>query len=79
MALLPTTLSQLMQYGEREMMAALPMKDPRVWMMCSQLPYILSDPVAEDQTMVAYAQSLQMEARTKKGPRWQQVEKTAGK
>ena len=73
MAPLPTRLSQLMQYGEREMMNALPVKDPRVYVMCSQLPHLLSEPVAEDQTLVAYARTLQMEARTKKGPngsRW---------
>jgi hypothetical protein len=77
MAPLPTTLGQLMQYGEREMMAALPVKDSRVWLMSSQLPWVLSSGVAEDQTMVAYAQMLEAEARMKKGPKWQQVEKAA--
>lgn len=77
MSPLPATLSQLMHYGERDMMAALPIKDPRIWMMSSQVPYLLSESVADDQTMAVYAQTLQAEARMKKGPKWQQVEKSA--
>src|SRR4051794_3853168 len=77
MAPLPSTLGQLMQYSEKEMMAALPIKDSRVWLMSSQLPWLLSYGFAEDQTMVAYAQNLEAEARMKTGTNWQQVEKAA--
>lgn len=33
--------------------------------------------MAEDQTLAAYAQNMEAEARMKKGPKWQQVEKAA--
>jgi hypothetical protein len=74
---LPKSLAQLMQYGEKDIMAALPCKNPRIWLMCSQLPHLLSYSVAEDQTLAAYAQNMEAEARMKKGPKWQQVEKAA--
>lgn len=45
--------------------------------MSSQLPYLLSYGVAEDQTLVAYAERLEAEAREKRGPNWQQVMKAA--
>lgn len=77
MAPLPGSLTQLMQYGEKEMMAALPIKDQRIWLMSSQLPYMLSHPVAEGETLIAYAQNLAMDARMKKGGRWQTVEMVA--
>lgn len=77
MAPLPATLSELMQYNEREMMAALPIRDQRIWLMSSQMAHMLSHPPAEEHTIVVYAQNLEREARVKKGPKWQQVEKAA--
>lgn len=77
MTQLPVTLTQLLQYGEKEMMAALPIKEQRIWLMSSQLPYMLSHPVAEGETLVAYARNLEKEVSIKKGGRWQAVEKAA--
>ena len=73
MAPLPSKLSELMRYGEKDFMSALPIKDLCVWRMCEQLPFLLSSAVEEDKTMVAYAQRLEVEAKAKKGVKWEMV------
>lgn len=41
------------------MIAALPVKHPRVWLMMSNIAYLLSSDVEEERTLMNYALSLQ--------------------
>lgn len=77
MAPLPRSLEALMAYTEKDMVNALPVKDSQVWLMSSQLPYMLSYSVAEDQTLLSYARELEDEARQKKAldtRKWESIE-----
>jgi len=64
---LPTSLDALNAYQEADMIRALPANHPRIWLMSSHLPYLLSYRVAEDQTLLNYALSLQKLSSIKKG------------
>ncbi|RDW68080.1 hypothetical protein BP6252_09476 [Coleophoma cylindrospora] len=77
MAPLPQTIEQLRAYKENDMMASLPINNSQVWLMSSQLPYLLSYRVAEDQTLLNYAASLQQLASQKTGKEWQAVSAAA--
>lgn len=59
---LPKSIEELQGYGEEDLIKALPVSDEHVWLMSEQLPYLLSYGVAEDQTLVNYAQTLEDEA-----------------
>lgn len=74
---LPNTLTQLMTYKEEDIIASLPVNDSHVWLMSSQLPYLLSYGVAPDQTLISYAKTLKVEARQRKEKGWQGVEAAA--
>jgi hypothetical protein len=81
MASLPTRLEDLMRYKEKDIVAALPEENHQIWLLSSQLPYLLSYAAAEDQTLVNYAQALQDEAKAKgaNGDRekWVQIQASA--
>ena len=77
MAPLPKTLGQLMAYKEADVIRALPIHDSQVWLLSSQLPYLLSYGVAEDQTLLSYAKALQDTANKQDGERWKGIEKAA--
>ncbi|KAG8823413.1 hypothetical protein FRC17_009342 [Serendipita sp. 399] len=55
---IPPTLSSLQQYTELDLMQALPINEPFQWFLASQIPYILSDPVSEDENLLSYAFSV---------------------
>ena len=59
------------------MIAALPVKDSHVWLKSSQLPYLLSYGVTEDQTLANYARSLVKHARDQKGEKLEEVQRAA--
>lgn len=77
MSPLPNSIEDLNAYREPDMMAALPVNDPRVWLMSSQLPYLLSYRVAEDQTLLNYAESLCKLSSQKTGDEWKSVSEAA--
>ena len=58
---------------EKDFVKALPVKSPRVWRMCEQLPHLLSSPIDHTMSMAAYARNVEMEAKEKKGARWEIV------
>ncbi|KAA8572225.1 hypothetical protein EYC84_002130 [Monilinia fructicola] len=64
---LPGSLSALQRYREIDVINALPVNDPAVWIQSSQLPYLLSYRVAEDQTLSAYARELRDAAINPRG------------
>jgi hypothetical protein len=64
---LPSSLSALKSYAEPDMMRALPINHPRIWLMSSHLPYLLSYRVAEEQTLLNYALSLSRLAGSAQG------------
>ncbi|KAH8588241.1 lipoxygenase [Bisporella sp. PMI_857] len=74
---LPAKLSELMQYTEKEFLAALPLKNEHLWRMCEQLPYLLSHEVDANKTLAAYARGMEHEAHSKRGVRWEAVGKAA--
>jgi len=45
--------------------------------MCEQLPHLLSSPVEKEMTMRQYARDVEIEAREKKGSRWEMVREAA--
>lgn len=73
----PTKLSELMAFGEKDFMKALPIKDTRVWRMCEQLPHLMSSPVEQEMNMRKYAKDVERETREKKGSRWETVGEAA--
>ncbi len=77
MAPLPRTISELMNYTEIEVIHALPVTNPQVWLLGSQLPYLLSYGVSDDQTLFSYAKMLEEEARAKDGHQWRGIEVAA--
>ncbi|KAG9218348.1 hypothetical protein CCMSSC00406_0007281 [Pleurotus cornucopiae] len=52
---LPTSLSHLESYTESDLMAALPLKAKRQWLLMAQIPYLLSRQVQQDGNIVTYA------------------------
>ncbi|KAK1234154.1 hypothetical protein PQX77_002644 [Marasmius sp. AFHP31] len=54
---LPRTLSELNRIGEKDILAALPLHRPKDWLLMSQVPYLLSFEVEEDQTILCYAKT----------------------
>ncbi|TGO49372.1 hypothetical protein BCON_0212g00150 [Botryotinia convoluta] len=64
---LPGSLSALQRYREADVINALPINDPSVWIQASQLPYLLSYRVAEDQILSAYARELRDAAINPRG------------
>ena len=74
MSPVPTTLRELQQFTEADMLAALPIKDHQIWLKSSQLPYLLSYAVTEEQTLVSYARSLEAQARAEKGEKWEELQ-----
>jgi hypothetical protein len=55
---LPTTLSQIQSFTEKDILKALPASHAREWLLASHVPHLLSLKVAEDQTLINYAASL---------------------
>ncbi|KIM23152.1 hypothetical protein M408DRAFT_28160 [Serendipita vermifera MAFF 305830] len=55
---LPTSLNTLNTYKEKDLLAALPLKNPVEWLLASHVPHLLSYRVAEDQNLVNYAASI---------------------
>lgn len=43
---------------EEDLINALPVKEPRSWLLASHLPYLLSSVVADDQSLLEYALSV---------------------
>ncbi|KAH7409001.1 lipoxygenase [Cadophora sp. MPI-SDFR-AT-0126] len=74
---LPTTLEELMSYREQDVVAALPVHDEQVWLLSSQLPYLLSYGVSEDQTLLSYAKDLEDEASGEEGEKWKAIKTAA--
>ncbi|KAL2068635.1 hypothetical protein VTL71DRAFT_14972 [Oculimacula yallundae] len=74
---LPSTLDELMSYKEQDIVSALPVHDEQVWLLSSQLPYLLSYGVSEDQTLLSYAKDLEDDARSKEGENWKAIENAA--
>ncbi|TGO18605.1 hypothetical protein BPAE_0375g00030 [Botrytis paeoniae] len=64
---LPGSLSALQRYREADVINALTINNPLVWIQASQLPYLLSYRVAEDQTLSAYARELRDAAINQRG------------
>ncbi|CAA7267408.1 unnamed protein product [Cyclocybe aegerita] len=52
---LPKSLSQLQNFGEKEILAALPINRPRDWLVMAQVPYLLSFEVPDDSNILHYA------------------------
>ncbi|KAF4564004.1 hypothetical protein EYR36_003253 [Pleurotus pulmonarius] len=56
---LPASLSQLETYTESDLMAALPLKAKRQWLLMAQIPYLLSMQVQQNENIVTYASQAQ--------------------
>jgi hypothetical protein len=55
---LPSTLAELEAITEKDIIASLPTKHPREWLLATHLPHLLSMNVAEEQNLLNYAVSL---------------------
>ncbi|KAJ8061462.1 hypothetical protein OCU04_009280 [Sclerotinia nivalis] len=55
---LPQSLSELQALTEQSLIASLPVSEPRIWLLSSHLPYLLSSVVADDQSLLEYALSV---------------------
>jgi len=60
----PATLRELLTYREQDLVAALPLKRPREFLMASHFPRLLSKAVAEDQNLINWALSVWKLAET---------------
>ncbi|KAJ4480259.1 lipoxygenase [Lentinula aciculospora] len=54
---LPESLLDLRSFTEDDVLAALPLKQPRDWLLMAQVPYLLSFEVPEDSTILHYAET----------------------
>ncbi|KAJ4480280.1 lipoxygenase [Lentinula aciculospora] len=54
---LPESLLDLRSFTEEDVLAALPLKQPRDWLLMAQVPYLLSFEVPEDSTILHYAET----------------------
>ncbi|KAJ4466178.1 lipoxygenase, partial [Lentinula aciculospora] len=54
---LPKSLLDLRSFTEEDVLAALPLKQPRDWLLMAQVPYLLSFEVPEDSTILHYAET----------------------
>lgn len=55
---LPSSLPDLLSYTEESLIASLPVREPRSWLLASHLPYLLSSVVADEQSLLEYALSV---------------------
>lgn len=55
---LPQDLATLLTYGEKDLLAALPVNRQREWLLAAQIPMLLSFAVTEERNLVTYAQSV---------------------
>jgi len=53
----PRTLAQLRAFGERDLVAALPINRQREWLLAAQVPWLLSFKVESDRSLLNYALS----------------------
>ncbi|PKY05176.1 putative lipoxygenase [Aspergillus campestris IBT 28561] len=53
----PNSLEDLLQYTETDLVKALPMNRPHEWLLSSHVPYLLSFPPQEEQTLMACVHS----------------------
>jgi hypothetical protein len=58
MSSMSSSIEDLIAYIEADMIATVPINDPRICLMSAQLVHLLSYWVAEDQTLLTYAESL---------------------
>ena len=58
----PSTLKELQNFAEKDLIAALPVHIPHDWLLATHLPHLLSYRVAEEQNLVTYAISLSKSA-----------------
>ncbi len=54
---LPTSLEELLQYEEKDLVAALPMNHPQDWLLSSHVPYLLSFKPGNTESLIIYAAS----------------------
>ena len=52
---LPRSLRELQDYMEEDILLALPIREPRDWLIMAQVPYLLSLEVPDDNTILYYA------------------------
>ncbi|KIM43891.1 hypothetical protein M413DRAFT_370843 [Hebeloma cylindrosporum] len=55
---LPESLAQLQDFGEEDMLMALPIHEPRDWLLMAQVPYLLSFEVPDDTNILHYATTI---------------------
>ncbi|APA13423.1 hypothetical protein sscle_11g081930 [Sclerotinia sclerotiorum 1980 UF-70] len=55
---LPNSLEELKSLREKDLISALPVEEPRVWLLGSHLPFLLSSGVGVEQSLLVYAGSV---------------------
>ncbi|KAK4645760.1 hypothetical protein QC761_204370 [Podospora bellae-mahoneyi] len=63
----PTTIGQLLQFNESDLVASLPINRQRQWLLAAQLPWLLSFKVDDERSLLNYAASQWNVYRYKKG------------
>lgn len=55
---LPQSLAELQDFGEEDILLALPIHEPRDWLLMAQVPYLLSFEVPDDTNILHYATTI---------------------
>ncbi|KAI9658410.1 MAG: hypothetical protein M1821_002543 [Bathelium mastoideum] len=63
----PSTLAELQKYKEHDLVKALPIGRARQWLLAAQVPWLLSFRVAENRSLVDYANTVWNVYKKKKG------------
>jgi len=63
---LPQSLAELQSFGEKDILSALPVHEPRDWLLMAQVPYLLSFEVPDDSNILHYATTISDSSSTPK-------------
>ncbi|KAH7633240.1 lipoxygenase [Sordaria sp. MPI-SDFR-AT-0083] len=69
----PTSLSELQQMKEHDLVASLPINRQRQWLLSAQVPWLLSFRAPQDRSLLNYAASMWRVHKTKQGRREKMV------
>ncbi|KAK8095028.1 hypothetical protein PG997_001713 [Apiospora hydei] len=75
----PTSIDELLNYKESDLVAALPMNHPQDWLLASHIPYLLSFKPGDKESLIIYAASKYHVYKYKAGDRAQKIKVAAAR
>ncbi|KAK8038514.1 hypothetical protein PG993_006925 [Apiospora rasikravindrae] len=75
----PTSINELLNYKESDLVAALPMNHPQDWLLASHIPYLLSFKPGDKESLIIYAASKYHVYKYKEGDKAQKIKAAAAR